>query len=74
MQVTLPVDNDYWDCKALLLLMRSHRHVTWMRGLRIFTAPNGPGQDSYDACVLVGIEPTQDNKLALTLACERLGK
>lgn len=66
------MNQEYWDCKALLLRMRDDHLVTWMCGLRIFAAPNEPGYDSYTACMLAGIEPTQENKAALTAACERL--
>lgn len=75
------MDDEYWDIKALLLLMLGDRNgvngglmhlVHWMRGTRSFTALNEPGQYAYESCMLVGVEPTTENKVALASACDRL--
>lgn len=70
------MNQEYWDCKALLLRILEGKQelVNWMCCLRTFNMGDDPGNPSYDACLLVGIEPTDENKTALAFACERLTK
>lgn len=59
---------EYWRRKAALLFLRDPTVGNWMCGLGSYSS--GHGNLSDNACILTGVEITNENKGALTMACE----
>lgn len=70
------MDDQYWETKALLLRILEPRRFDGLAGMRSspYVAHHSTATNSGQSCVVVGVEPTLENRSALHVAVHRIIK